>query len=631
MDDGALGGLPWLALAFVRGRPLTAYADEHSLGVEGRLGLFLQVCDAVAYAHARLVVHRDLKPSNVLAGTDDVGRPHATVLDFGIAKLLDEDENALETRTGERALTPAYAAPEQLRGEPVTTATDVYALGVLLYELLAGRRPYELAGQTAAEAERIVTAQEPTPMSRAAGVPAARAARLRGDLDVIVQRAMAKEPVRRYATADALAADLRRHLEGLPVDARAPTAAYRVRKFAGRHRAGVAAAAVAVLALVIGFGVAVQQAAEARHAAADAERAAARAEATQGFLLGMLAAADPDADGRDVRVADLLDRAAATLDSTLAGQPILRADARQRLGETYRGLGLFPEARTQFADAVALHTRLSGPDAAATAASRRWLGMILSDLAEYDAADAALAQSLAGTRAAYGEHSAEAAQVLAEIGRLRYMQGDAVGSAAAHRAVLTIEQATLPPGDRELITTLGNLAVALAEIDSMDASIELHERQLRLLRALDPPDPGNLGNALANLGAAYVQQDRYEEAVAAQTEAVALLRPLLGDDHPDLAFGLNNLGSTLVQAGRPAEAVPLLRESDAIVQAAMGERHPVRGFPLVGLAQALRELGRPGEAREAALLAHQLFTDGFGPDHPALARATQTLETLGGL
>ena len=411
-EGGALGGLPWLALAFVHGRPLTAYADEHRLDVDARLRLFLQVCDAVAYAHTRLVVHRDLKPSNVLVGSDDGGRPRATVLDFGIAKILTDDGDALLTQTGDGALTPAYAAPEQLRREPTTTATDVYALGVLLYELLAGRRPYELAGATAAEAERLVTAHDPAPMSRADGVPPARASRLRGDLDLIVQRAMAKEPERRYATADALAADLRRHLDGLPVDARAPTAAYRVRKFAGRHRAGVAAAVVAVLALVVGLGVALWQAAEARTAATTAQQAAARAEASQAFLIGMLSAADPDLDGRDVRVATLLDRAAATLDSTLAAQPGLRADARQRLGETYRALGLFPEARAQFADAVAVYTALGGPDDPATAASQRWLGAILADLADYAAADSSLAQALAhharGARAALARDGAGA-------------------------------------------------------------------------------------------------------------------------------------------------------------------------------------------------------------------------------
>ncbi len=272
-------GLPYLAMELVHGEPVTAYAEARGLGVEARLRLFRQVCEAVAYAHRALVVHRDLKPSNVLV-TEEDGRPNVKLLDFGIAKLLDargEDTSRDFTPTT-AALTPAYAAPEQVRGRPATTATDVYSLGVLLYELLVGQRPYDLAGQSPAEVERLVCEAEPERPSVAAASP-----RLRGDLDTIVMKALAKEPDRRYPTADALSEDLRRYLDGLPVRARPATAGYRMGKFVRRHRVSVAAAGTVLLALVGGLGTALWQAHEAHEAAAlagrrfDTAREAARA------------------------------------------------------------------------------------------------------------------------------------------------------------------------------------------------------------------------------------------------------------------------------------------------------------------------------------------------------------------
>ena len=272
--DGGLSedGQPYFAMELVRGEPLTEYADRAGLGVEARVRLLAEVCDAVAYAHRNLVVHRDLKPSNVLVAASDTGHgahgaghgergapppasppaPRVKLLDFGIATVLEPDGGAdLRTRTG-ALLTPAYAAPEQVRGGRVTTATDVYALGVLLFELLTGHRPSALeAGAAPTAVERAVCE---TPAPRPSGVaPAARRRALRGDLDTITLKALEKDPARRYASAEALATDLRRHLAGLPVEARRPTVGYRVASFVRRHPVAVGLASLAVLALVLGL------------------------------------------------------------------------------------------------------------------------------------------------------------------------------------------------------------------------------------------------------------------------------------------------------------------------------------------------------------------------------------------
>ncbi|MEM1054563.1 MAG: serine/threonine-protein kinase [Bacteroidota bacterium] len=368
--DGGLAndGTPYLAMEVVEGEPITTHAEEHGLDVPDRLVLFLSACEAVAYAHRNLVVHRDLKPAHVLVeetrglglgnGKKDSPQspkpdPRAALgarvklLDFGVAKLLGDEDDAL-TRTGSGPLTPAYAAPEQLLGHPITTATDVYALGVILYELLAGQRPYDLTGQTAAGAERLVAEVVPRRPSAVASEPLAR--RLRGDLDAVVLKALEKAPERRYPSAEALADDLRRHLGGLPVQARPATAVYRAGRFVRRHRVGVLATVLVALAVLVGAGVAVASAAEAQRAQAEAEAQAEKAEAVAGFLEQILRAPnarwynDAEAKGPDTPIRAVMDEAARRVETEFAGQPALRADLHHILGDTYVSLDLYEEA-----------------------------------------------------------------------------------------------------------------------------------------------------------------------------------------------------------------------------------------------------------------------------------------------
>ena len=260
-------GLPYFAMERVEGQPIDAWCQSHGLDLDARIALFLQVCEAVQYAHGRLIVHRDIKPSNVLVDTE--GR--VRLLDFGIAKLLDETGEAALTRASERLLTPQYAAPEQLLGQPVGVGADVYALGMLLYLLLADELPYRLAGTTAMEQHRLVCEREPPPPSAQSTDPA-RAAQLRGDLDLIVLAALRKEPARRYASVEALAADLRRWQQGLPITARPDTLGYRAQRFVRRNRLAVAAAVLVFLSLAGGLAASLWQAREAEAARALAEQ-----------------------------------------------------------------------------------------------------------------------------------------------------------------------------------------------------------------------------------------------------------------------------------------------------------------------------------------------------------------------
>ena len=357
IDGGTTdNGLPYFVMEYVKGEPINAYCDAHALPTTERLNLFRKVCAAVTYAHQNLVIHRDLKPSNILVTPE--GEPK--LLDFGIAKLLGPgDELFTQTMPALRVMTPEYASPEQVQGEKITTASDVYSLGVLLYELLTGQRPHRLKTPAPEEMARAVTEQEPERLSTAllhdSRFTSHDARSLRGDLDNIVLMAMRKEPARRYSSVGQFSEDIRLHLEALPVIARKDTVAYRASKFVSRHQIGVAAAALVLLSL-IGGGVATLI--EVR----TARRAEAKAEAISGFLQKTLQASDPTVNlvGQPT-VKDLLDDASKRLaTSELSDQPEVRAELQRIIGATYLSLGQYDPAQQNLSDAIQTQTRISG-------------------------------------------------------------------------------------------------------------------------------------------------------------------------------------------------------------------------------------------------------------------------------
>ena len=617
--DGGVAddGTPYVVMELADGTPITDHAAVAGLDTSARVALFVKVCEAVAYAHQRLVVHRDLKPSNVFVVQDGAGGATVKLLDFGIATLLVDaggsDAGSFAdtlTRT-QAAMTPSYAAPEQVRRGDVTTATDVYALGVMLYELLAGRRPYALAGLTPAEAERVVCEAEPPPPSAVA--PGERARSVRGDLDTIVLKALAKEPARRYASAEALGADLQRHLDGLPVLARPATAGYRAGRFVRRHRAGVAAAALVVAAILAGASVALWQARVARAEAATSD-------AVSAFLVGILNAPNAEVDGRDVRVADLLDRAAADLDSSFEGGPDTEATLRHTIGMSYRSLALYDEATRELGRALGIRTRLVGAHHPATAEVQESLGRLFTARGDYAAADSILQLALDTDRRHLGPHHERTSFVLNDLGQARYDSGNFAGAVEVWREALSIDEATLPPGHADRLVAMENLALALYDSGDTAAGSALMKQQVALLRRYRPRDDLTLGNSLANLGSLLFGAGRPDQAEPLQREAVARFRRLHGNRHPDVGFALSNHGSTLGALARYGESELALRESASIYRAALGPRHPDLVYPLVNLGKMLVEAGRPREAEGPLREAVDLAREEHGVQSPVLVR-----------
>ena len=617
--DGGItpAGRPYFIMERVDGEPITAYAAAHGLDLEARLALFLDVCDAVAHAHRLLVVHRDLKPANVVVAEDETGAPHVKLLDFGIAKALDEDDEDALTRTG-AALTPAYAAPEQVEGEPVTAATDVYALGVLLYELLVGRRPYSFPSRALAEVARVVREAQPTRPSAAVTTtteppnrqvhpakPAASATwaapskKLRGDLDAIVLKALRKEPHRRYATAGELAADLRRHVEGRPVEARGDGLGYRASRFVRRHRVGVAAAAALLVALVGGTAAVLWQARE-------TAREAARANATLDYVLGMFESVDPvELEGGQLRPADLLApglRQAAALD----GQPLVQASLLEGLGRLGVSLGEFALADSVLGRAVAVRRRVQGPSHPDLAAPLTLLAESFTEQRRYDEAIEAGEEAVALLQGTDDGDRLARAQVT--LGGVRYRRNDSDEAEALYRSALDVADA--PPLRVSALTGIGSV---LADVRPADA-LPAYRQAVDLATASFGPGDPRTADALYGYAETLLATGDTTQAAALHEAALRTYERAYGRGDYRTATSLYTL-AVLYHTRRPDLAERHYREAlGAFEQSTLAGDHLWTEYTRVALGGLLRQLDRSAEAAPLLEAGATSFADQLGAD-----------------
>jgi serine/threonine-protein kinase len=640
LDGGVDGGRPYFVMEYVEGLPLGRYCDERRLSVEERLRVFVTVCEAVQDAHRSLVVHRDLKPTNVLVTAGGTVK----LLDFGIAKVLAQGvpDTGDPTVTGSRALTPGYAAPEQFRGEAPTTATDVYSLGVILYELLCGRAPFPVRGRSPGEVERAILEAEPEPPSRAArrtqegpGTPlpeelaAARSTtagrlprRLAGELDAICLTALRKEPARRYLTADRLADDVRRHLEGLPLRAHRDSLGYRAGKFMRRHRWGVAAASLLGL-LVVGFAaaMAVQSARVSR------ERDKARRVAD--LFVDTFRLSDPaEARGETITARELLDRGAHRIDGELGDQPEVQASLLVVLGRVYQNLGLFERAAPLLTKALAARRQVLGPSHPDLVESLNSLGELLRQKGDYRAAEPILREALATSRRLFGAADPRVAETLNHLGKVRYAQGAYPEAEAAVREALAIQRGALPAGHADLGESLNNLATVVLARGDQPGAESLFREALAVRRQALGPDHALVAASLNNLALVLQSRGAYDEAEGANREALAVYRKLFPDDNPRVATVLNNLGLSLYLKGDYAGAEPVFRESLAMRRRLLSPSHPEVAQSASNLGLLLQGLGRHDEAEALYRESLAVREKALGADHPLVAGSLNNLGLL---
>jgi tetratricopeptide (TPR) repeat protein len=636
-------GVPYFVMEYVEGERLDSYCDTQQLTIRDRLGLFRKICSAVSYAHQHLVVHRDIKPANIRVTAE--GEPK--LLDFGIAKLVDPQTESIgePTMTLQSVMTPEYASPEQVRGEGVTTTSDIYSLGVVLYELLTGQRPYRIKSRRPDDVARAISEEEPQRPSSAATKQNQSSVilnprSLRGDLDNIVLMAMRKEPSRRYASVAQFSEDIRRHVEGLPVVARKDTVGYRSAKFIRRHRVGVAAATLVAMAIMTGLIVALGQAKEAR-----AQRDVAQRINT--FLQDMLGAAAPDVKGIDVKVVDVLSDASSRVKRELASQPQVMADVLMTLGKTYISLGQYPPAETNLRAALEASLKANGKLHPTTATTMGWLGLALAlqnKAAEGEQIsrkavelqrklhlqgheDLGVALYALGMNLIYKNEPKAAQPFLKEAsGLIKKHLGETNGYYMASLVMLAMahekagEMDVAEPLYRQAIDVGGRVEsryrIYLAQAQAFlgillvnkgaypEAETLLRQSETIYREVLGGDTNYNVGTVKAKLGWLYFLKGDYASAEEEDRKALDLVRKYIGSEYPLTADTAATLGLTLTREGKVTEGEPYLREALAIRKKIL----PPDSFMIPYTESAL---GECLTAQKRYAEAEPLLTDGY--------------------
>lgn len=620
LDGGSTeDGLPFLVMEYVEGLPFNRFCAEQNLDIEERLRLFREVCSAVQHAHRNLVVHRDLKPSNILV--DENGAPK--LLDFGIAKLLStaSDNNRGQTATNFNVMTPEYASPEQMRGEMVTTATDVYSLGVVLYELLTGNRPFSFHNESLENIVQTVCRSEPLRPSsmivskpgRAGGMAlGANDPRvLRGDLDNIILMALRKEPERRYLSVEQFSGDIRRYQEGLPVIAREDSYSYRASKFVQRNKLAVAAFTGVGVSLVAGILSTTRQA---RIAKQQHEKAA----KINKYLQNMLSSADPRAAGKDAKVVEVLKIAAESIDKEFAGSPEIVADLRSTIGLTFLSIGQITEAEPHLVEALDVRERFYGMRNAETAMSLNNYGKLLQAKGDLKGAEEYFRGSLRILRRRGS--ALDMAAVLGNLGHLLLLEGNYDEAKELQHRKLEIVSRVSGEEHPEFAQTLSNLANVYSVSGDKHTAERMHRQAVRLMEAIYESDHPDVALARLHLGIT-IMAAKLDEAESLVWQTLVSRRKFYGEGHVETAWSQYYLCEVFLRRKDHLKVAEYANEILGWRGASIPETHPVIGSTLLTLSRGYIGLGRADVAEPLLLECVKMRKQTLPADHWLIATA----------
>jgi serine/threonine protein kinase len=560
-------GRPYFVMEYVPGLPITEYCDKHRLTMKERLELFRQVCDGVQHAHQKAIIHRDLKPSNVLVVEQD-NKAVPKIIDFGLAKATGQrlTDQTMFTELGVMIGTPEYMSPEQAdqREQNIDTRTDVYSLGVILYQLLVGVLPFEVKALRAAGLEailRVIREQEPPKPStriRSLGPASAETAEKRkeeprsfarhvqGELDWITMKALEKDRTRRYGSPAELGADIGHYLRNEPVLAHLPSARYRANKFVRRHRFGVGAAVTAAV-LLIGFAVAMGV--QARRIASERDRANRQAEAAQRvaeFMKGMFKVSDPsEARGNSITAREILDNGSKEIDTGLAKDPETQAQLMGVMGNVYVGLGLYPRAQPLLERTLDIRRRVHGPRNPETLQSADDLAWLLFQEGHYAEAEKLGRETLDIRRQVLGQEHRDTLASMRHLASALWKEGRYAEAEKMQRELLDIDRRVLGPEHRDTLATMNNLAATLKDGGRYAEAEEMQRELLDVKRRVLGPERPETLMTIDNLAATLQDEGRYAEAERMQREVLGIQRRVLGPEHPETLRTINNLADTL--------------------------------------------------------------------------------------